>query len=51
MAVSYFVERDRYDPYEIVMVGEQHREEVSRITLRGRRDADKFPAPSAIRSG
>ena len=36
LAVSYFVERDRYDPYEIVVVGEQHREEVSRITLRGR---------------
>ena len=35
LAVSYFVERDRYDPYEIVVVGEQHREEVSRITLRG----------------
>jgi TonB family protein len=35
LAVSYFVERDRYDPYEIVIVGEQHREEVSRITLRG----------------
>ncbi|HEX3905170.1 MAG TPA: carboxypeptidase regulatory-like domain-containing protein [Polyangia bacterium] len=36
VAVSYFVERDRYDPYEIVVVGEQHREEVSRITLHGR---------------
>jgi TonB family protein len=35
LAVSYFVERDRYDPYEIVVVGEQHREEVSRISLRG----------------
>jgi TonB family protein len=35
LAVTYFVERDRYDPYEIVVVGEQHREEVSRITLRG----------------
>ncbi len=35
LAVSYFVERDRYDPYEIVVIGEQHREEVSRITLRG----------------
>lgn len=36
LAVSYFVERDRYDPYEIVVVGEQRREEVSRITLRGK---------------
>jgi TonB family protein len=35
LAVTYYVERDRYDPYEIVVVGEQHREEVSRITLRG----------------
>jgi TonB family protein len=35
LQVSYFVERDRYDPYEIVIVGEQKREEVSRITLRG----------------
>jgi TonB family protein len=35
LAVSYYVERDRYDPYEIVVTGEQRREEVSRITLRG----------------
>ena len=35
LAVTYYVERDRYDPYEIVIVGEQRREEVSRITLRG----------------
>jgi TonB family protein len=35
LAVTYLIERDRYDPYEIVIVGEQHREEVSRITLRG----------------
>jgi hypothetical protein len=35
LAVSYLVERDRYDPYEIVVVGEQRREEVSRVTLRG----------------
>lgn len=36
LAVAYLVERDRYDPYEIVVVGaEQRREEVSRITLRG----------------
>jgi TonB family protein len=36
LAVTYFVERDRYDPYEIVVVGEKRREEVSRITLHGR---------------
>ncbi|MCX5746219.1 MAG: TonB-dependent receptor [Proteobacteria bacterium] len=35
LSVTYYVERDRYDPYEIVVVGEQRREEVSRITLRG----------------
>ena len=35
LAVTYVVERERYDPYEIVVVGEQRREEVSRITLRG----------------
>jgi hypothetical protein len=35
LAVTYYIERDRYDPYEIVVVGEQRREEVSRITLRG----------------
>jgi len=35
LAVTYLVERDRYDPYEIVIVGDQRREEVSRITLRG----------------
>jgi len=35
LAVTYYIERDRYDPYEIVVVGDQHREEVSRITLRG----------------
>ena len=35
LAVSYYIERDRYDPYEIVIVGEKRREEVSRITLRG----------------
>jgi len=34
--VTYYVERDRYDPYEIIVTGEQRREEVSRITLRGR---------------
>ena len=36
LAVGYFIERDHYDPYEIVVVGEQRREEVSRITLRGK---------------
>ena len=35
LAVTYYVERDRYDPYEIVVMGDQRREEVSRITLRG----------------
>jgi hypothetical protein len=35
VAVTYLVERDRYDPYEIVVVGDKRREEVSRITLRG----------------
>lgn len=35
LAVSYYVERERYDPYEIVVVGEQRRQEVSRVTLRG----------------
>jgi hypothetical protein len=35
LAVTYLVQRDRYDPYEIVVVGDQRREEVSRITLRG----------------
>jgi TonB family protein len=35
LAVTYYVARDRYDPYEIVVVGEERREEVSRITLRG----------------
>jgi TonB family protein len=37
LAVKYLVERDRYDPYEIVVVGnEPKREEVSRISLRGK---------------
>ena len=35
IAVTYYVEREHYDPYEIVVVGEQRRVEVSRITLRG----------------
>jgi len=35
LAVTYYVERERYDPYEIVVFGKTRREEVSRITLRG----------------
>ncbi len=35
LAVTYYIERERYDPYEMVIVGDQQREEVSRITLRG----------------
>jgi TonB family protein len=35
LGVTYLVSRDRYDPYSITVVGEQRREEVSRITLRG----------------
>ena len=35
LAVTYYVERDRYDPYEIVVIGDQRREEVSRVSLRG----------------
>ncbi len=35
LAVTYYVRRERYDPYEIVVFGEQRREEVSRVTLRG----------------
>ena len=35
LAVTYFVERDRYNTYETVVVGARRREEVSRITLRG----------------
>src|SRR6185369_12404015 len=31
LSVTYLVERDRYDPYEIVVVGDQRREEVSRV--------------------
>ena len=36
LSVAYYVERDSYDPYEIVVMGDQRREEVSRITLRGK---------------
>ena len=36
LAVAYLVERDSYDPYEIVVFSEKRRTEVSRITLRGR---------------
>jgi TonB family protein len=35
LAVTYLVERDRYNPFETVVVGKRRREEVSRITLRG----------------
>jgi hypothetical protein len=35
LAVTYAIERERYDPYEMVIVGDKRREEVSRITLRG----------------
>jgi len=35
LVVKYLVERDRYDPYEIIVVAEKRRDEVSRITLRG----------------
>jgi TonB family protein len=35
LAVSYLIERDRYNPYETVVRGKRRREEVSRITLRG----------------
>jgi hypothetical protein len=35
LVVTYAIERERYDPYEIVIVGDKRREEVSRITLRG----------------
>jgi TonB family protein len=36
LAVTYYVERDRYDPYEIVVVGEQRREVMSVHSLKGR---------------
>ncbi|HXU06765.1 MAG TPA: TonB family protein, partial [Polyangia bacterium] len=35
VAVTYLVERERYNRYETVVVAQRHREEVSRITLRG----------------
>jgi TonB family protein len=35
LAVTYLVERDRYNVYETVVRGARRREEVSRITLRG----------------
>lgn len=35
VALAYYVERERYDPYEIVVFGEERREELSRVTLRG----------------
>ncbi len=36
LAVAYHVERERYDPYEIVVFDTKRREELSRVTLRGR---------------
>ncbi len=36
LKVAYLVERDSYDPYEIVVYSERRRTEVSRTTLRGR---------------
>jgi TonB family protein len=35
VAVTYLVERERYNRYETVVIAERPREEVSRITLRG----------------
>ena len=35
LAVAYFIERERYDPYEIVVFGKKRRRELSRVTLRG----------------
>ncbi|MBI5608983.1 MAG: TonB-dependent receptor [Deltaproteobacteria bacterium] len=35
VAVAYYVERERYDPYEITVYGDQRREELSRVSLRG----------------
>lgn len=36
LEVAYLVERERYDPYEVVVVGRKERTEVARTTLRGR---------------
>jgi len=33
--VTYYLQRERYDPYEIVVVDQRRRQEVSRISLRG----------------
>jgi TonB family protein len=35
LGVKYLIERDRYDPFEIIVIADRKREEVSRITLRG----------------
>lgn len=35
LAVTYYMERERYDPYEIVVVGDERRREVSRVSLSG----------------
>ena len=36
LKVAYLVEREHYDPYQIVVHGQQRRTEVSRVTLKGR---------------
>ncbi len=35
VVVTYLIERDRYDPYEIVVRGDDRREEMTRISLTG----------------
>ena len=35
LAVGYYIDAERYDPYEIVVHGDRPREEVSRLALRG----------------
>ncbi len=35
LAVAYYIQRERYDPYEIVVFGKKRRRELSRVTLRG----------------
>lgn len=35
LVVTYAVERERYDPYEIVVITKERRAEVSRVTLKG----------------
>jgi hypothetical protein len=36
LAVAYLVEREYYDPYEIVVHGTERRTEISRVTLKGK---------------